>query len=297
MRKNDVKSPPFRGWGIKLLKMIPAAFDYQKVKTVDEAIAALAGGDGKLLAGGHSLIPAMKLRMSRPSKLVDITGVSALKGIKEEDGEIVIGAAVTHADIVYDNMIKSKLPFFIQAAGLIGDLQVRNYGTIGGSLAHADPAADWPALVLAANGSIEVQGKAGKRRINAVDFFTGLFATSLQDGEIIISVRIPVPVEGTKTSYQKFEQPASRFAIVGCAVMRFPDGKTNIAFTGVSEHAFRDANAEAEVSGKTLNNESIEAAANAALRNVNVLSDLFASEEYRKHLAKVYLKKALQAVM
>jgi len=277
--------------------MIPAAFDYQKVKTVDEAIAALAGGDGKLLAGGHSLIPVMKLRMNRPSKLVDITGLSALKGTKEEDGEIVIGAAVTHADIFYDNLIKNRLPFFIRAASLIGDLQVRNHGTIGGSLAHADPAADWPALVLAADGSIEVQGKAGKRRIKAVDFFTGLFTTSLQDGEIIISVRIPVPAEGAKTSYQKFEQPASRFAIVGCAVMRFPNSKTNIAFTGVSDNAFRDANAEAEISGKPLNNESIEAAANSALRNVNVLSDHFASEEYRRHLAKVYLKKALEAVM
>ena len=124
-----------------------------------------------------------------------------------------------------------------------------------------------------------------------------MFATSLQEEEIIISVRIPVPAEGTKTSYQKFEQPASRFAIVGCAVMRFPDGKTNIAFTGVSDNAFRDADAETEVSGKPLNNDSIEAAANAALRNVNVLSDHFASEEYRRHLAKVYLKKALQAVI
>src|SRR5688572_12071498 len=147
--------------------MIPAAFEYQKVKSVDEAIAALNGGDGKFLAGGHSLIPAMKLRINRPSKLVDITGLPALKGIKEEDGEIAIGAAVTHAEIVHDSMIKNKLPFFNQAASLIGDLQVRNHGTIGGSIAHADPAADWPALLLASDASIEVQGKAGKRRIKA----------------------------------------------------------------------------------------------------------------------------------
>lgn len=276
--------------------MIPAAFDYQKAKTVDEAIAALSD-DVKILAGGHSLIPAMKLRMNRPSKLVDITGLAALKGVKEEDGEIVIGASSTHADIANDKLIKNNLPFFAAGAALIGDVQVRNHGTIGGSLAHADPAADWPALVLAADAAIEVQGSNGKRRIKSADFFTGLFSTALQDKEIITAIRVPIPAEGTKTSYQKFAQPASRFAIAGCAVMRFPDGKTNIAFTGVSENAFRDKNAENEVSGKPLNDESISAAANAAAADVTVMGDHFASEEYRKHLAKVYLKKTLEAVM
>ena len=275
--------------------MIPAAFDYQKAKTVDEAIAALSG-DVKILAGGHSLIPAMKLRMNRPSKLVDITGIVALKGIREEDGEIVIGAATTHADIAYDKLIKNKLPFFADAAPMIGDVQVRNRGTLGGSLAHADPAADWPALVLAADAAIEVQGINGKRRIKAADFFTGLFSTALQDKEIITAIRIPIPPDGTKTTYQKFAQPASRFAIAACAVMRFPDGKTNIAFAGVSENAFRDTAAENEVSGKALNDDSISAAASAAISNVTVMGDHFASDEYRRHLAKVYLKKALDAV-
>jgi aerobic carbon-monoxide dehydrogenase medium subunit len=276
--------------------MIPASFDYQKARTVDEAIAALSG-DVKILAGGHSLIPAMKLRMNRPSKLVDITGLSALKGIKEEDGEIVIGAAVNYADIANDKLIKTKFPLIGEVASFIGDVQVRNHGTIGGSLAHADPAADWPALVLAADAAIEVQGGNGKRRIKAADFFTGLFSTALEDKEIITAIRIPIPADGTKTSYQKFSQPASRFAIVGCAVMRFPDGKTNIAFTGVAENAFRDTNAENEVSGKALNDDSISAAANAAVSNVTVMGDHFASEEYRRHLAKVYLKKALEAVI
>ena len=277
--------------------MIPASFDYQKVTTVDDAIAALSQGEGKLLAGGHSLIPAMKLRMSRPSKLIDITGLPALKGIKEEDGEIVIGAATTHREIADHQLIKEKLPFFITAATLIGDLQVRNYGTIGGSLAHADPAADWPALVLAANAAIEVQSSNGKRRINATDFFTGLFSTALNETEMIIAVRIPVPAEGVKTNYQKFEQPASGFAIVGCAVMRLPDGKTNIAFTGLSEHAFRDSNAEKEISGKPLDDDSITATMKTAAEGVNILGDNFASEEYRKHLAKMYLKKALLAIV
>jgi len=276
--------------------MIPAAFDYQKVKTTEEAIAALSGSDGKILAGGHSLIPAMKLRLNRPSKLVDIAGIADLKGIKEEDGEIVIGATTTHSDIVHDKLIKNSLPFFAEGASLIGDMQVRNHGTIGGSLAHADPAADWPALVLAADAVIEVQGGKGKRRIKATDFFTGLFSTALQYDEIITAIRIQVPANGTKTTYQKFAQPASRFAIVGCAVMRFADGKTNIAFTGVSENPFRAGDAEKAVSGKALNDLSIAAAVDVAMRGITILSDHYASEEYRSHLAKVYLKKALQAV-
>ena len=277
--------------------MIPASFDYLKVKTVDDAIAALSQGEGKLLAGGHSLIPAMKLRMNRPSKLIDIAGLPALKGIKEEDGEIVIGAAVTHGELANDKLIKNKLPFFTTAASLIGDLQVRNHGTIGGSLAHADPAADWPALVLAADAGIEVQSGSGRRRIKATDFFTGLFTTTLQETEIITAIRIPVPVAGTKTSYQKFEQPASGFAIVGCAVMRFPDGKTNVAFTGVSEHAFRDNKVENEISGKQLNDDSIASVIKIAVEGITVLGDNFASEEYRRHLAKMYLKKALFEVI
>jgi len=267
--------------------MIPVAFDYQRATTVDEALAALSG-DSKILAGGHSLLPAMKLRLNQPAKLIDITKIDALKGIKEEDGEIVIGAATTHAEIANNELIKQHLPFFAEGASVIGDVQVRNHGTIGGSLAHADPAADWSAMVLAADGALEVQGSNGKRRISATEFFTGLFSTALEEGEIITAVRIPVPATGTKTSYQKFAQPASRFAIVGCAVMRKPDGKTNIAFTGVSEAAFRDSAAEAA--------SSIDDAVNAAVANVSVLSDHYASEEYRKHLAKVYLRKALQAV-
>jgi carbon-monoxide dehydrogenase medium subunit len=276
--------------------MIPVAFDYQKAKTVDEAIAALAGGEGKILAGGHSLIPALKLRLNRPAKLIDIAGITALKGIREEDGEIVIGAATTHAEIGSNKLLKSRLPFFGQAASQIGDLQVRNFGTIGGSLAHADPAADWPAPVLASDAAIELQGPAGKRRLKATEFFTGFFSTALKDGEIITTIRVPIPNEGAKTTYQKFSQPASRFAVVGCAAIRFPDGKINIAFTGVGEYAFRDAGAEKALSGQAISDETIKNAQMAALQNITGLSDHFASEEYRRHLARVYLKKALQAL-
>lgn len=275
--------------------MIPATFDYVKAVTIEEAIFGLAGG-GKVLAGGHSLIPAMKLRLSQPSKLVDITGIATLRGVREEDGEIVIGAATTHADIASEELIESTLPFFSEGAFLIGDLQVRNHGTIGGSIAHADPGADWPALLLASDAVIEAQGSKGKRRIKAADFFTGLFSTALEDDEIITAIRVPVPAKDTKTNYQKFVHPASRFAIVGCAVMRFAEGKTNIAFTGLSDNAFRDIGAESAISGKDINDASIAEAVNASLQNITIEGDHFASEEYRRHLAKVYLKKALLAV-
>ncbi len=276
--------------------MIPVAFDYQKVRTIDEAIAALSNDDTQILAGGHSLIPAMKLLLSRPGKLVDIGGIIALKDIKEEDGEIVIGAAATHADILYHPLIRTHLPFFTEGAAMIGDMQVRNHGTIGGSLAHADPAADWPAMVLAADATIEMQGPKGRRNIKASEFFTGFFSTMLEPNELITAIRIAMPPEGTKSTYQKFAQPASRFALAACAVMRFADGRTNIAFTGVAEHAFRDTGAEHIISGKPIDDDSIEKAMQAALQQVDVMSDNYASEPYRRHLAKVYLRKALLAV-
>src|SRR5215210_7114083 len=145
--------------------MIPVAFEYKKAGTVEEAIAVLSGGESKLLAGGYSLLPSMKLRLSQPAKLVDISGIPSLKGIKEENGQIIISAGTTHHDIGNSDIIRKHLPFFAEAAGMIGDVQVRNRGTIGGSLAHADPAADWPALVLAADAGIEVIGSGGVRSI------------------------------------------------------------------------------------------------------------------------------------
>src|SRR5690606_24820016 len=160
--------------------MIPVSFDYQKAGSVEEAIRLLSDSDSKLLAGGHSLVPAMKLRLSQPEKLIDITGIAELKGIREENGTIVIGAGCSHAQIGADPVIREKLSFFAEATAKIGDRQVRNYGTIGGSLAHADPSADWPALVLAADAVIDVQGKGGKRTIKSGDFFAGLFYTALQ---------------------------------------------------------------------------------------------------------------------
>ena len=275
--------------------MIPTAFSYQKANSVEDAIKALASSDAKLLAGGHSLIPTMKLRLNSPALLVDIASIAALRGIKEAGSEIIIGAATTHQEIASNKTIQSKLPLFAAGAASIGDIQVRNKGTIGGSLAHADPAADWAAVVLASDATIAVQGSKGARKIKATEFFKGMFSTSLSQGEIITAIHVPVAA-GSKSAYLKFPQPASRFAIVGCAVMKSADGKVNIAYTGVSSYAFRDVGAEKALAGKKLDASSIEAASKAAAEGVTILSDHYASEKYRKHLAKVYLKRALMAV-
>jgi aerobic carbon-monoxide dehydrogenase medium subunit len=270
--------------------MIPSTFTYQKANTVDEAIKALTS-DSKLLAGGHSLLPSLKLRLYQTGNLVDIGAIASLKGISEANGVITIGAGVTHAQVAANKTVQSKFSMLSQTAKTIGDVQVRNKGTIGGSLAHADPAADWTAAVLAADATIVVKGPTGERKIKATDFFTGMFSTALKADEIITSVQFPIP--SGKSVYLKFSQPASRFAIVGCAVVRHGD-KTNIAFTGVSSYAFRDSAAE-KAAGK-LDAASIEASSKAAAEGVTILSDNFASEKYRKHLAKVYLKRALEAV-
>ena len=275
--------------------MIPAAFQYKKVSTVEDAIAALSVTGSKLLAGGYSLLPSMKLRLNQPSNLVDISAIPSLKGIREDNGHVFISSGTTHHVIGNNEIIKRHLPFFNEAAGMIGDVQVRNRGTIGGSLAHADPAADWPALVLASEGVIDVMGSAGTRSVKATDFFTGIFSTDLHEDEIITAIRIPIPEEGSKMVYLKFYHPASRFAVVGCAVLRAGE-KINIAFTGVADTPFRDHAAEQAISGKAFDDFSTDAAVEAAVASVNINSDLFASSDYRKHLAKVYLRRALQAV-
>ena len=275
--------------------MIPSSFTYQKASSVEEAIKALSSPDAKLLGGGHSLIPTMKLRLNQPSKLVDIGSIAALRGIKEAGSEIIIGASTTHQEVATNKIIQTKLPVVAQGAAAIGDIQVRNKGTIGGSLAHADPSADWAAVVLATDATLAVQGSKGSRKIKATDFFKGMFTTALQEGEIITAIHIPVTA-GSKSAYVKFPQPASRFAIVGCAVVKNDEGKINIAYTGVSNCPFRDAAAEKVLTGKKLDAATIQAACNAAAESMNILEDHYASQKYRKHLAKVYLKRALTAI-
>lgn len=282
--------------------MVSTSFDYQKATSVEEAISLLQqhDGDAKLLAGGHSLIPTMKLRLNSPALLIDVSKIEDLRGIREEGDQIVIGAMTTHYEIVNSKVLAEKIPVVVQTAKAIGDIQVRNKGTIGGSLAHADPAADWPAAVIAAGAKIKIIGPDGARTVDADDFFTGFYTTAVGESDVLASIHIPIPPKGSKSTYQKFPQPASRYALVGCAVQLNMDGNKvsdcRIGFTGVSDAAFRDSNAEAALKGKALTDESIQAAADACAQGVDIMSDHFASEEYRKHLAGVFLKRALHSL-
>lgn len=267
--------------------MIPAKFDYLKVGSVSEAINALEkhGDEAKILAGGHSLIPAMKLRLSRPEMLIDISGISGMHDISEDGDEIVIGASCTHSAIADSELVNSQLNILAQTAKCIGDIQVRNRGTIGGSLAHADPSSDYPATVLACDAKIEVEGKSGKRTINATDFFLGIFTTAVAEDEIITSIRFPKVANG---NYQKFYQSASRFAVVGVAAVKEGDS-VKVGVTGVAGTPYRAIAVEDAFDG------TASAASHAVDGVEDLMSDHFADEEYRSHLAKVYVKKALEA--
>ncbi len=266
--------------------MIPAKFDYIKASSVSEAVNLLDrhGFDAKILSGGHSLIPAMKLRLNRPEILIDISGISGMNSIIEEGGEIVIGANCTHQQIATSKLVNDQLNILAQTAKAIGDIQVRNRGTLGGSLAHADPAADYPATVLACDATVVVEGKKGSRLIAITDFFEGIYTTALEDDEIITSVRFPKVKNG---NYQKFFQSASRFAVVGVAVVK--DGNNvKVGITGVADTPYRAIGVESAYNGSA-------DAANHAVDNVEVMSDHFADVEYRSHLAKVMTKRALEA--
>ena len=199
--------------------MIPSEFEYLRAGSVKEAIDLLSekGPDVKILAGGHSLLPAMKLRLNSPSVLIDIGGLPDLSYIKEDDGYLAIGAGTTHAAIAESELIMEHIPMISETAASIGDVQVRNKGTIGGSIAHADPAADWPAALLAGDAEISITGSNGSRTVPAANFFHGLFSTDLAENELITEIRLPIPAANTRSTYLKFVQPASRFAIVGCA--------------------------------------------------------------------------------
>ena len=277
-----------------------SAFNYHRAASVDEALALLEQhDDAALLAGGHSLIPALKLRLAAPGTLVDIGHLEELNYIRQQGGGVAIGAATTHHDVATSSVVAGQAPLLAQAAAVIGDPQVRNRGTIGGSLAHADPAADYPAAVLASGAHIVVRGAGGERVIEAGSFFLDLFLTSLQPDEIITEVRIPAQPAGAGACYVKFPHPASRFAVVGCAAVVAGSGgvctEARVAFTGVANAAFRDAGVEAALAGKPLDGAAIDAAAALAAHGVEVLSDSFAGADYRRHLATVFAGRALRS--
>ncbi len=277
--------------------MIPANFEYESPRELSEVLALLAKReDAKILAGGHSLLPALKLRLAAPALLVDLSRVAGLNYIKEAGDVIRIGATTTHAEIVASGLLQARSPLLPKAAAQIGDIQVRNRGTIGGSLAHADPAADYPAVILALDAELVAMSQKGERTIAGRDFFTGLFSTALAGDELITEVRIPAS-NSAGTAYQKFSHPASGFAVVGVAVVARMLG-SNIAsaavgITGVAQRAYRASVVERALANKPTS-AIAEAAAHAAEGVLDALNDSFASAEYRRHLAAVYTRRALE---
>ncbi|MDQ7844742.1 MAG: xanthine dehydrogenase family protein subunit M [Armatimonadota bacterium] len=281
--------------------MIPAQFEYHAPSSVEEALQLLRMlPDAKLLAGGHSLLPLMKLRLVTPAHLIDLGGIDGLRGVRDHGTMLTIGALTTHWTIEASPEVRAKAPLLAEAAGSIGDVQVRNFGTIGGSLAHGDPAADYPAAVLALECEIVAEGPGGRRTIRAEEFFTGVFQTALRPDEILVEVRVPVPPPRTGGAYLSLPHPASGFAVVGVAALVTLDEQgacraARVGVTGVGPAPYRARATEAMLAGKTLTDELIAAAAEKAADGVEVNGDLFASREYRAHLAGLYTKRALRA--
>ncbi len=284
--------------------MIPAQFDYQAPKTLDEAINLIAQrpDEAKILAGGHSLIPAMKLRLAQPALLVDIGRIRDLAYIREQDDKILIGAMTTHYALESSASLKQSCPLLPECAARIGDVQVRNKGTIGGSLAHADPAGDWPAAIIALGAEIVAIGKTGERVIRADDFFVDLLTTALQPGEILREIRIRKPAGRFGHAYTKVPHPASGFAVVGVAVTLnlTRDGSCEssaVGITGVASKAYRGKGVESALAGKRLDDQTIANAASHACDDIDANSDLYASADYRCHLAQVYTRRAIAAAV
>jgi carbon-monoxide dehydrogenase medium subunit len=280
--------------------MIPQQFEYSAPKTLDEALGLLAEG-AKPLAGGMSLIPMMKLRLAAPEHLVDLGRIKDLNYIREQGGSLHVGATATHHEVESSALVRGKCPLLAETVSNIGDMQVRNMGTIGGSVAHADPAADYPAALQALEAKLVLKGSQTERTVAADDFFVDMFTTALEPGEIVREVIVPIDGDGTGTNYQKVVQPASGFAIVGIAArVRKSGGKltmVRIGVTGLSNRAFRATAAEKALEGKAGSAAEIQAAAALVAQGIEANSDLHASADYRKHLAVVYAAKALTAAL
>ncbi len=284
--------------------MIPAAFTYHRPRSVAAALKLLQshGSDAKVLAGGQSLLPMMKLRVIEPAHLIDIGRIGALKKIRLRDGTLRIGALVTHWAIESSPRVRRAAPLLTEAAAVIGDLQVRNLGTVGGALAHADPAGDYPAAMLALDAELHLQGPGGTRAVAAAEFFHGIMTTAAQPNELLVEIHIPVGSGRTGTSYQKMPNPASGFAIAGVAAVVRLDGAwrcehVRVGVTGVGAAAYRATGVEAALGGREPTAEAISAAARLAADGVTANEDLHASAEYRLHLAQVLARRALTAAV
>jgi aerobic carbon-monoxide dehydrogenase medium subunit len=281
--------------------MIAQNFEYSAPSNLKDALGLLAGDDVKVLAGGMSLIPLMKLRLATPGQLVDIGRIPDLNYIREDKGTLRIGATTTHYQVEISAAVRSRCPLLAEAAAHIGDIQVRNVGTIGGSVAHADPAADYPASLLALEARVVLVTAKGQRELPIAEFFVDTFTTALEPGEIIREVIVPVEEQSVGTSYQKMLQPASGFAIVGVAArVKKSGGKVTMArvgVTGLSGKPYRASNVEKALEGTAGTASDVQKAATSVAEGVDANSDLHASADYRKHLAKVYTMRALTVAL
>jgi carbon-monoxide dehydrogenase medium subunit len=284
--------------------MIAQNFEYVVPTSLGEAVNLLQkhGGRAKVVAGGHSLIPMMKLRLAAPEFLIDIGRIPELSYIKDEGGKIRVGALTTHYMIETSDVIRRRLPALTDAAGLIGDVQVRNKGTFGGSIVHADPAADYPASVLAFDATIVTLGAKGERQIPASKFFVDMLTTALDQNEIVREIQIPVKTGETGSAYLKMAQKASGFAICGAAAVVELDGSGTlssvaIGITGVGNHAFRAAKTEAELKGQKPSADALKKACEKASDGVIALDDIHASAEYRLDLARIFARRAMEAAI
>jgi carbon-monoxide dehydrogenase medium subunit len=276
--------------------MIPNEFQYSRPATLDEALGLLASG-GKALAGGQSLVPMMKLRLATPEHLVDLNRIPGLNYIVEDEGVIRIGAMATHYDVEASSLLKLKCPLLPAAATHIGDVQVRNRGTIGGSIAHADPAADWPAPLLAVEARVKLQSASGSRELSLEEFLVDTFTTALEEGELLTELIVPVDPVGSGSAYEKLHQPASGFAVVGVAAHVVREGsqvvRCRIGVTGLSGKAFRAVAAEEAIASGKPPAEAVKGIA----AGMDANSDIHASADYRRAMTEVYAKRALEAAL
>jgi aerobic carbon-monoxide dehydrogenase medium subunit len=281
--------------------MIPASFDYYRASSVAEAVQLLEDhDDAKLLAGGHSLIPLMKLRLAEPPALVDIGGLRELSGIREDGDEIVIGALTRHHALETSDLLQRRAQVVSEAAAQIGDMQVRNRGTIGGSLVHADPGADLPAVMLALDATMVVHGPTGDRSVSAADFFVEMMTTDVQPNEILTEIRFRALPARSGSAYVKFPNPASGYSVAGSAAILTLGANgaaedVRVGISGVGPMAVRAAATETALRGQQVSTESIQRAANEAANGIEALEDIHASAEYRLHLARVMTKRALES--
>jgi aerobic carbon-monoxide dehydrogenase medium subunit len=283
--------------------MVPGPFEYFAPRTLGAAIKILGDhrDDVKILSGGQSLLPLMKMRLSKPGFIVDIGRIPDLDSIVEADNSLIIGALVTHAEIESSDLLKSKCPLLPKTATTIADVQVRNRGTIGGSIAHADPAGDWPAAIVALDAEIKIAGPRGERWVKCDEFFLGLLMSVLEPDEIVTAVKVPA-TGADKTAYLKAAPRSSGFAVVGVAVRLTIESagtcsRAAIGITGVTDKAYRPERVEQMLTGKRLDSVIIQQAAAEACRNVEPIEDINGSAEYRKQLTEVYVARAIETAL